>query len=131
MKVMNVVKVDSKKFRDVLAKRGLNCAEIAHAMGHSTKYFSNKTMKEIGSFTGADVTFLDKIYNIKPEDYQWVEPAPQKPVKKVEEPKPEARAVQMIQPVKVTNPIRFEAGDDLYKLIYTATYEAMKAALNS
>ena len=127
MRVSNVVAVDSEKFKKILKQRGLSCMSLAKDMGRSGKYVSNKVYKEKGQFTGADVTFLEKVYGIKYEDYKWEEPAT--PEAKAEAPKPEAKAV-MIQPVRVTGevPIKVNA-EEFYQLIYKATYEAMKMAL--
>ena len=129
-RVINVQAVDSKKLKEIFEQRGLSCAQVAKDMGHAQKYISNKLAHPIGKLCGGDITFLERIYSIHFEDYKYVPPT--RAEKKSSEPKPEAKVAQMISPVKVTNPVTVQVDKDaMYQLIYSAMYEAVKAALNA
>lgn len=125
-KAYNTVKVDSEKFHAVLKKRGLTCTDIAKAMGHAAKYISNKVYKQPGMMLPGDVKFIEAVYNIKPDEYAWVEP-----VVEAAQPAsvPEKKAT-VISPVRITNPVQLSVDEEkTYQLIYKAVYDAMKMAL--
>ena len=106
------VKVDIDKFHAIFRKRGLTMREASLTCGLPASYFSNHTTKN-GELAKSAVILLEKIYNIKPEEYAIVEPEPE-----VEE-KKEQIVIQKSESIDY---------DRLYKTIYKATYDGtMKA----
>lgn len=107
------VKVDIDKFHEIFRKRGLTMREASITCGLPQSYFSNHTTKN-GELAKSAVILLEKIYNIKPEEYAIVEPEPE-----VEE-KKEQIVIQKSEPIDY---------DRLYRTIYKATFDGMNKAL--
>ena len=99
------INIDGAKLTAELKKRGVTKAKASEEIGMSANYLAACTHKGIMSAVGSIA--LQKVYGIEPEDYA-VEDEPEV----VEEP-----------------PAEFDE-DKLYRVIYTAVYNAMKIALN-
>lgn len=116
------IAVDSKKLKTEFHKRRLTCAKIAKDMGRSEKYLSNKLVTERGLLYPWDIGFIEKIYDIKVPLYE--ESKNDVPVES------KKNTANVIQPVRVMSPVSAVLNEEqLYRIIYTATLEAMKKAL--
>ena len=101
--MVNTTKIDGTKLRTALLKRGVRLVDASEDLGYSKNYL--KYLCDVGAVRPSVVQAIEKLYNIKYEEYQAVE-KPQ-----------EAVAQQSID------------YNELYKCIYSAVYEAMKKAL--
>lgn len=106
--------VDAKKLTKLLKKTGKNYSEIARSMGFGESAVSTAVRNGRMSYGMADC--LSRLYSIEKEEYEYAE--------KVEEEKVEPEVVKPIDPKEVFNEVK----DDLYKLMYSAVYEAVKKA---
>ena len=100
------VKVDKTRFDDSLKRRGLMKTHVSIEMGYGKSNLG--MMVRDGRFNPQVVVMLDKLYGIKPEEYEVKE----------EEPKPEKKE-------KKSSSLDM---NELYKTIYTAVFNAMKQA---
>ena len=106
------VKVDIDKFHDIFKKRGLTMKEASLTCGLPPSYFSNHTTKN-GALAKSAVILLEKVYNIKPEEYAVFE----------SEPEVEEKNEQIV--IQKSAEIDYKR---LYHTIYKATYDStMKA----
>ena len=106
------VNVDYDKLTNLLCKRGVTLQEASIALGHADTYINSlKSLKS--PFKKAYLQLLEIHFNIKPEDIVIVD----EPVATTE---PEVNITQSA----------FLSEENLYKIIYTATYNAMKQALS-
>lgn len=104
----NMVSVSKEKLYRELEKRGLNHSEVSTEIGFAQWFISNSASRGKINRTGA--IMLEKLYNIKPEDYA---------------PDPD-NTPEIIEPVKeAQNIIDYEK---LGEVIYDAVYRAVKTA---
>lgn len=102
-----VMKIDGEKLTEELKKRGVSKSTASKEIGMGENYLSNVTHRN--KITQIGAIALQKVYNIDPEAYELKDAKT--------EPKPE--------------PEKSFDEDALYRIIYTAVYNAMKTALES
>jgi len=105
--------VNKDKLYQAFKKRNLTASEFSIELGYS-KWFIAKSADR-GTFTQAVVMMLDKIYNIKPEDYA---PDP--------EPVEEWDPLAEIKPVPVQEARELIDYEKLSAVICEAIYQALK-----
>lgn len=64
---MESVKVDDEKFRKELKRRGLHITAISKEMGYGKSSISEAIRR--GKLHQTQALLIEKMYNIKPEDY--------------------------------------------------------------
>ena len=115
----NVVPVDYDKFMCAFAKRNISVYDVSEEMGYGRKVLQVKAGRG-GKIANSDKVFLEKFYNIKPEEYEYHEPEPIVAEEVAEDTQdvPETP----IQPTVMIDP------DVLARVIYSAVYAAVKDA---
>ena len=99
------MKIDGAKLTAELQKRGVTKGKASEEIGMNPNYLASAT--HAGGISRVAVIALQKVYNIDPESYELKdEPDDDKPDEKLDD-------------------------DKLYRIIYTAVYNAMKVALES
>lgn len=110
---VNTVNIKPDKLREEIKKRDLNCTIISKELGYSERLIHNAL--HTGRIRFGIVKMLEMMYNIKPETYVF-DPT-DVPGYGTDEKKPEA-----------TVP-KFD-WQRFYNVIYEATYNAFKKAMN-
>ena len=103
-----------------LNNRGENFSTVATKMGFSIKYLSNK-VREHQAVNEWDVRFLEAVYGIKYDDYKADEPVK---TECADTQNPSSAIPQNIQ-VDIDYD---KLAEVIYKAVYSASYEAVKAA---
>ena len=111
----NMIKIDKDKLRNEIQRRGISLVEASVAIGAKRNYLSSALYT--GTMNMIVVNALKLQYNINPEDIIYKE-EPEEP-EKLEE---VTSKPQQDVPVISTN--------ELYQIIYSAVYQAVKTALN-
>ena len=111
-KAVSIV-INGAKLRNEFAVRKLFMSEVSEKCGFEKSYFS-KCIRE-GKIGKPAVTLLDRMYNIKFEDYRIDDV---REMQKTESSDSESLAITE------------EVSKVLYDIIYSAVYEAMKKALS-
>lgn len=115
---INSIKVDSAVLKKEFAKRGYNCATVAAEIGRSKTYLTKKLKEDVGLISSVDAKLLRAMFNIDQSIYEVAEPV----VEAVEEVKEEEKQLPVVvQQLAIDE-------DKLYKLIYSAVYQAVKKA---
>lgn len=104
-----LIEVDSSKLRKAFEKRNLSYSDIMEVSGLTKNSILNYLKR--GEVSKQFLAVMEAVYNIKYDD-----------IKPVETVSPEVVEVQPAYPVPTFD------YDKLYKIIYSATYEAVKAA---
>ena len=104
-----MVAIDKEKLQKCFKRRGVTQAEVQRIIGVGTTYFSSSFETNRISVLVADA--LEAKFNIKKEEYV-----------------PEEVTVPVNE--SVTPVLTADDWEHLYKVIYSATYEAMKRALS-
>lgn len=99
---MESVKVDDEKFRKELKRRGLHITAISKEMGYGKSSISGAIRR--GKLHQTQALLIEKMYNIKPEDY--------------------APAEEISGGAEVPQ-VNY---NEIYKTIYSAVYNAVKQA---
>lgn len=60
--------VDKARIQECFDKRGLKQSDVSHEIGYERGYITNSILE--GRFTKTAAILLEKLYNIKPEDYK-------------------------------------------------------------
>jgi hypothetical protein len=107
---INTIKIDGKKLKDAIKSRGLTCEQVSLETGRGRTYIAYSVCT--GIIAISETLLLDKLYGIKPSEYEYVEPEPEPVVET-----PEHEPTQ-------TSGIDYVA---LYNTIYAAVYAALKA----
>lgn len=118
------ITIDGDKLKGIFKAMGKTVTAVSEEMGYGHAALGVKLGKNY--LMNRDIVFLEKIYGIKPEYYMPTE---------VEEPKTET-AISTLTQAQIEKAFanaldEYDAIDyeRLYKVIYSATYEAMKKAL--
>ena len=96
--------IDREKLYEALKKRGLRNTAVCADLGMSGSYLANCAHR--GKITETSAVLLERLYNIKREEYQLVQEEPVIPAKT-----PDVAALDY---------------DKLYQTIYAAVYHAVK-----
>lgn len=113
------VKVNKTALKNALKSKNKSMTDVSQELGYSNNYLSSM----INAYSGVPVVvanYLDKVYGIKPEAYADEE--------KEEKPKLTQSELEFTisKALEAYQPIDYER---LYKVIYSATHEAMARAL--
>lgn len=115
MSVKKMVECDTNKLYPLLKQRGLKPSQVSRDIGFGSDYLANAVQRKRISESAA--LLLDKLYNIKADEYTFDKEEPKK------------------QEVKQENLESKHLGDmtdkELYRLIYSACYHGVKKALES
>ena len=103
--------IDGKKLEALISKRGLVKINLSEEAGYARQYLTGCVRKN--TIAMPMIKFLENNYNIKYDDYKVIEESPTAPIE-IKEPK-------VIKISDMTN-------QELYQLIYSATFEATKMA---
>ena len=106
---MAVIKIDPDKLTKEFKKRNLIKGDVSEEMGHNRNYISDVVRRR--TIPKHAAVFLHRNYNIELKDYEAV-----REEKKVDKPKREERAIKDM------------ADKQMYQLIYSAVYHAVKKA---
>lgn len=106
--------IDGEKLRAEIEQRGLKISQIERDCGFGQSTFNHYVNKNYITKMAREMIALR--YNIQFDTYKKVEEAPQV----------ENQVVEVVQHHSLTE----EDWKQLYKVIYSATYEAMKRALS-
>lgn len=110
------VAINGEALRAELKKRGVTGVTVSSAIGYDNTYISHAILHNTIAKTA--MRLLQTMYNIKPDSYV---------VK--EEPKPEEVKAEVAEVVQYSG-LTDDDFQKLYKVIYTAVYEATKRALS-
>ena len=114
MKNSTMIEIDGQRLKEILSKRGLTLAEVAREMGYATGFMNNVCSRNVINMTAAKM--LNMIYHVPLDDYKKPEPPA--------EPESEFEQLTLNTEQKQVEPlIDYER---LWKVIYTACYEAVK-----
>ena len=122
------IMVDGIRLRALLDATGVSLAQISRDMGYGNTALNNKVKR--GYLMAVDAKYLEIVYGITPKQYEIVSPD-QKSEDETPEISHEGRLTQteiqvaIEKAIKEHEPINYER---LYKVIYSATYEAVKKA---
>ncbi|MBO6272854.1 helix-turn-helix transcriptional regulator [bacterium] len=112
---MNWVYIDSEKLQEAIKKRGLTPREVSVEIGMGAGYISKACTK--GKLPKTSMIALEQLFNIKEDEIKFIEE---------------------IQPPVITEIMKAEAPivnqfdkEELFDIIYHATYKAMKEALEN
>ncbi|MBO7449768.1 MAG: hypothetical protein J6U54_05305 [Clostridiales bacterium] len=108
-----MIQVDKVKFQEAMKKRGVSCREASLALGYNENFVNNSVYSK-GRLSKPAVIGLKQLYNIDISEIELVPDEPEKPEEAVE---PEVSKLD------------FKNQNELYKIIYLATYAAFKQAL--
>lgn len=123
MSRVKLLPVDEGRLREVLKERGLSLAQVSIDMGYARTALAKK-LKE-GKITQPDSKLLETIYNIKYDDYKPLTVA--ETTGHVGAGMSQAQLEWSIEKVlQKYQPIDYER---LYKVVYSAMVEALKADL--
>ena len=106
---MAVIQIDPDKLTKEFEKRNLIKGDVSEEMGHNRNYISDVVRRK--TIPRHAVVFLHKNYNIELKDYEAVQEE-----KREERPKREERALKDM------------TDKQMYQLIYSAVYHAVKKA---
>lgn len=131
------IKIDGDKLRKIIQDReDMSVAGVGTDLGFSVSYLGN--MLDRNSINAGMIKYLDKVYGIPFEEYEYKEPEP--------EPEPEVTKEDLDLSLKISDDLepmvkalclyfgsdgkdRFDY-ERLWKVIRSAVYEGMDAALN-
>lgn len=107
--------VDGEKFKAQFVKRGLNMAEVSIELGHSRSFLNGicGTSNRAAKISKSASIFLDKLYNIKYEDYA-----------------PDGVKSKSAVPAEKEQDSPSIDYDRLYKVVYNAVYNALDRIFN-
>ncbi len=108
----NMIKIDSDKLYQQIKERGLTPVKICRDVGVNTGYFSNA--KSRGTIANMMIVLLESRYGIPRDTYVVTE----------------EEEVNVVEVVQHDDFFSEENQQKLYKLVYSAVYNAMKRALS-
>lgn len=111
--------IDCEKLKKELTRRGLTLAEASREIGRASSYLNHHTNE--GYTNKSTIMILEKMFNLSYDAYKLEVPE-QKP-EQLETPEDQLKGQMTFQLPTMTK-------DEFWKVIYTATYEAMKKAIN-
>lgn len=113
---VKTIEIDGKKLREIFKERALSLSEVSVALGLEESYFSKQTNK--GRISLLVAVALETRFGIPRNLYEIVQEIKSEPKK---------------DEVLVTHDFELnkEVAQQLYRIIYSATYEAMRKALES
>lgn len=109
------VGIDGDSLKILFQKRGLNMNEVSSNIGYDACYISRAT--RTNKMSKPAINLLDSMYNIKFSDYE----------KREEEESP-VEIVPIQDQEKEETRINEEMANQLYQIIYSAVYQAVKKA---
>lgn len=112
----NRTKIDSEKLNEQLDRRGLRRSKVSLEIGYASSYISNVINE--GYINKPTMVMLERLYNIKPEEYIFKEP--------IEE-VAEGQAPEAEQAAETPQKIEIDL-DIFYQTVYSAVYQAVKMA---
>lgn len=122
------IKIDANKLRAEMKLRNLSSSKVSAEMGYGN-YFLTKSIN-LGRLGLPAVVLLERMYNIKREDYEIVpapEPAPEPEPAPAPEPEPAPNT--FVRLTQTDRRLWQMTADDLYRIINAAAYAAFAAAL--